>query len=357
MPKIKEDRWLPTKRLDMRNLLLNCIIAIFLILAGAFCIQISVSAEMEFVNRGVVFSDPTHTEAMSEQWLKQPIHYQKLPENIDLSITLDQQLYPALMPLIKEFAGKHQLRIAVSEGTCGISAGALLDKNVDIGGFCCPAGETDRLPGLKYHTLGIASIALIAHPSNSTVDISAEQLRKIFRGQIGSWEKTEGNSNNTSGLSRIQPIARLHCKTRPGHWRLILDNEDDFSPTLDEVATIPDMISHVIREQGTIGYETLWMTKRYAKIGNVKLLKINGHSPKDKQAILDRLYPFYRTFNMSSWTHPDLHKSSATALINYIQDNFERVDKKYEFISAKQLRASGWRFNDEELIGEPALTK
>lgn len=318
------------------------------------------------MTHNIAFSDPANIETMPEEWLKQPILYKKLPDNTDLAITLDQQLYPALVPLIKEYAKKNHLRIAVSEGTCGISAGALLDKTVDIGGFCCPAGETDRLPGLKFHTLGIASIALIVHPENMVESISVKQARMIFSGQTGKWYESGKLSERqtiivkkmTSSQSNIQPIARLHCKTRPGHWRLILDNEDAFSPTLDEVATIPDMISHVVRDKQAIGYETLWMTRLYEQqIGQVGLLKVNGYSPEDKQAVLNGQYPFYRTYNISSWTAPDLKKESATELVKYIQDNFARVDQKYAFISANQLKKSGWQFSNDELIGEPQAIK
>jgi len=152
----------------------------------------------------------------------------------------------------------------------------------------------------------------------------------------------------------IQPVARLHCKTRPGHWRLILENEDEFSATLDEVATIPDMIAHVVRDKQVIGYETLWMTRRYEQqIGPVGLLKINGYSPEDNQAVINGQYPFYRTFNLSSWTSPHLQKQTAKDLVQYIQNNFSRINTKYAFISAAQLKKSGWHFSDDELISEP----
>lgn len=336
--------------------------SIIILLFSAFWLPINLMAEIESSDKGVAFSDPEKIEMMPEQWQKQGITYKKLPANTDLVITLDQQLYPALLPIIKKYARQHNLRIAVSEGTCGISAGALLDKNVDIGGFCCPAGEVDRLPGLKYHTLGIASIALIVHPDNPIANISLQQARMIFSGQIGSWEDLKTHSTKqqeqSRTSSRTQPIGRLHCKTRPGHWRLILENEDEFSPTLDEVATIPDMISHVAKDKQAIGYETLWMTRLYEqKIGQVGLLKVNGFSPKDKQAVVNGQYPFYRTFNITSWTSPDLQKETAINLVKYIQDNFERVDPKYAFISATQLHKAGWIFSNDELIGEPKPLK
>ncbi|MCU7834355.1 MAG: substrate-binding domain-containing protein [gamma proteobacterium symbiont of Taylorina sp.] len=325
-----------------------------------FLIPIDLMAESDVTQSDIAFSDPSQIEAMPEQWQEKPIFYKNLPADTDLAITLDQQLYPALVPLIKEYAKKHHLRIAVSEGTCGISAGALMDKNVDIGGFCCPAGETDRLPGLKYHTLAIAAIALLVHPDNNTINISSAQARNIFSGNIGNWDElnTAEKTPPVNPSLSVQPVARLHCKTRPGHWRLILENEDEFSATLDEVATIPDMITHVSRDRQVIGYETLWMTRLYEKqIGRVGLLNINDHSPEDNQAIINGQYPFYRTFNLSSWTSPHLQKQTAKDLVQYIQNNFSRVDAKYAFIPAAQLKKSGWLFSGDELTGEPQAKK
>jgi len=309
-------------------------------------------------NGGPAFSDPDKTVTMPEAWQQQPLHYADLPPGTDLAVTLDQHLYPALLPLIKEFAHAHKLHIAVQEGTCGISAGALEDKEVDIGGFCCPAGEPDRLPGLRYHTLGIAALALLVNPKNPVDNVDTATARRIFSGYINDWQDVVSGEKKAQlpSIAPIQAVARLHCKNRPGHWRLILDNEDQFSPTLLEVSTIQDMIHRVARLPDAVGYETLWMVERYGK-GTVKTLKVNGFSPTDVQALVANDYPFYRTYNISSWTAPHLAKPEAKALVDYLMQEFHRVDPKYGFVPASRLREAGWRFHGDELIGEPPAVK
>lgn len=302
---------------------------------------------------GPAFSDPGIRVSMPEAWRQQPITYKEMPPDTDVAVTLDQHLYPALQPLIREFARQQQLRIAVQEGTCGISAGALADKMVDIGGFCCPAGEIDRLPGLTYHTLGIAALALLVNPANPVDDVDVATARRIFQGDITNWQEVaEAGKEKLPTITPIQAVARLHCKNRPGHWRLILDNEDQFSPTLLEVSTIQDMIRRVARLPDAIGYETLWMVERYGK-GEVKAVKINGFSPWDNQALVEGKYPFYRTYNISSWSAPHLARPEAKALVDYLMQEFHQVDPKYGFVSAARLREAGWRFSGEELVGEP----
>ena len=133
---------------------------------------------------GKPFSDPSQIYDMPVDWKKQRIKYDSSEGNADIIITLDQHLYPALLSLIQKYAKKHSLKIVVKEGTCGISSEMLSRKAVDIGGFCCPPAKTDRLPGLRFHTVGINALALLVHPDNPIDNITLEQARKIFMGEI-----------------------------------------------------------------------------------------------------------------------------------------------------------------------------
>ena len=302
---------------------------------------------------GVAFSDPGRSEVLPDRWLKQSIQYRDVPAGSDLVITLDQHLYPALVPIIKDFARQNKLQIAVQEGTCGVSAGALLDKKVDIGGFCCPAGSADRLPGLKFHTLGIAALALITHPDNPEKNMSLDMARQIFSGGIASWNQLQTSAKNSVANNRpIQPLARLHCKNRPGHWKLILPDEDHFSPLTHEISSIPDMIQRVAGYSNSIGYETLWMTRLHNKYP-VKTIQINGNAPEDNQALLDGRYPFYRSYNITSWDSDETSKPIVAELIGYIYSRFDSLDTKYGFISSDKLRKANWKFNGDELVSSP----
>ena len=60
---------------------------------------------------------------------------------MDMVVSLDQQMYPAIKPIIDDYAKKNAIKILVKDGTCGISAGMLAKKSVDVGGFCCPPGS------------------------------------------------------------------------------------------------------------------------------------------------------------------------------------------------------------------------
>jgi len=302
--------------------------------------------------RGKPFTDPTSTMSMPSSWYKKPITYDKWSENADIAITLDQRLYPALLPLINKYAKIHSLKIKVKKATCGITAGMLSQKMVDIGGFCCSPSLEDRLPGLRFHTLGIASIAFFVHKDNPTKNVTLKEVRGIFQGNIFKWSDLEDNKGNKSTKYNIQTIGRLHCKKRPGHWRLLLDNQDLFSSDLHEVGSIDDMIISIGNNRKAIGYEVLWMEQLYAKKGSIKPLMIDGISPTESKHLISGKYPIYRTFNITTWNNRNQANKKALQLVEYLLKHVDDIGKKFGIIPITFLRKAGWKFHGNELIGE-----
>lgn len=303
---------------------------------------------------GRAFSPPDQIIPMGEDWERQGITH-KTPEPVDLAVALDQQLYPALGPMIETFAKERGVRIAVQNGTCGISAGLLSEKAVEMGGFCCPPGVTDRLPGLKFHTIGIGALALIVHPDNPISDIPLDKARALFGPDVRDWSELPMSGYRSSLYAPVKAIARLHCKARPGHWRLILDKEQDFGWEITEVSAIRDMIQQVSSQPGAIGYETLWHIHRIKRDeGNtVKTVKVDGTAPENDEAVIRGQYPLYRVFNITTWGEGPAHKALADELADYLIAQADQIERKYAILPVSKLRKNGWRFDGNELISEP----
>jgi ABC-type phosphate transport system substrate-binding protein len=297
---------------------------------------------------GKPFTDPSKIQEMPPGWAEKPVKHETENGGADLVVTLDQHLYPVLVPVIEQYAAERGLKVAVEEGTCGISAGKLARKAVDIGGFCCPPGETDRLPGLEFHTLGVAPLLILVHPANPVSDLRLEDVRRVFRGAAYRWSELGGED------ILIQTVGRLHCKLRPGHWRLILDNEDLFSPRLQEVGAIPDMISLVAGNPGAVGYEVMHMVRRYGEKGAVKVLKIDGRAPSNPAHLLSGLYPFYRAYNITTWRGGNVRNPEAEKLAEHLLREAGRLEGETDIIPASRLRERGWKFRGHELVGGPA---
>lgn len=301
---------------------------------------------------GRPFTDPSDIVPMPDSWRKAPITH-KTPKPVDLAVSLDQQLYPALLPIIRDFAKTRGKEIAVQEGTCGISGGVLAEKTADIGGFCCPPAVTDRLPGLKYHTLGIGSLALIVHPNNPRDDVSLKQAQDLFGGHATRWADLPMSGIKAAADRDVRAVARLHCKQRPGHWRLILDDENLFGRDIQEVSAITDMILQVGRMESAIGYETLWHIVRHVNQQKVKLLRVNGVDPRDDAALASGSYPLYRVFNITTWADTPAAKPLADDLASYLIEKAGAIAPEFGILPVQKLRAEGWKFFENELIGMP----
>lgn len=322
------------------------------VLAGILLFSPALAAEADRL-RGDPFSDPAATFPMPADWMLKPIKYEAWSGKADLTVTLEQDVYQILLPLIRAYGKEKGITIAVQEGTCGISAGALSRRAVDIGGFCCPPGREDRLPGLRFHTLGIVAKAILVHPENPLSNLSLQQAREIFGGKVSRWSEVKMPGGKTGSERPIRAVARFHCPTRPGHWRLLLDNEDLFSLRINEVRTISDMVSQVAGSPDAIGWEVMGMAEQYRNLGRVKALMIDGFAPTDIQALVTGKYPIYRTYNITTWEGQGIASGHAAGLVAYLNKEVVKIEPRYGFAPAARLREAGWRFSGDELIGEP----
>lgn len=309
--------------------------------------------DMEEQIRNKAFTNPADKASMPPDWVERPIQYLDEAKGADLTIVLDQDIHHTFVPIIHRFATANKLKVFAKEATCGIAAAMLIKKNTDMGGFCCPPGKEDRLPGIQVHTIGIVAKAILVHPDNPLDNMSSEQVRQIFQGKISRWSELETQPGTKGPNLTIQPMGRFHCKTRPGHWYQLLPDEKMFSPLLHEVSSIPDMISLVSSNKDAIGWEVMSMANHYANLGQVKALKINNHPPTDKEAIATRSYPFYRTYNVTTWSGDTIKNDNARKLVDYLIKESANIDSRFGFVPSGKLRQTGWRFLDDELIGEP----
>lgn len=334
-----------------RKIILYCTVAIILFLTSWAL------SEIWHDFRGEAFSGPAKQLDMPDEWKQQPVRYENWAENADLAVTLDQHLYPALLPLINKYARENNLKIAVNEGTCGISAGLLMRKAVDIAGFCCPPGGTDRYPDLTYHTLGIGSLAILVNPVNPVDDITFKQAQQIFQGKIHRWSELKTAGGRPGPDVPIISAARLHCKTRPGHWRLLLSDEDHFSARLRTVGSIQDVMFEVYNNDYAIaGFETLYMAHyRYLQGVKLKPLRIDGYSPDVQEYLVSGNYRIYHTYNLTAWTGESQKKKPAADLIDYLIRHADVIDASFGIVPSSSLRKAGWIFTGNELTGEPAI--
>ena len=303
--------------------------------------------------QGETFADHTYVKKMKPEWIDKPVAYDGKIKNADLVISLGQQTYPALHKLVEKMADDRGIKVVIQQGSCGKTAKKLSRKAVDVGAYCCPPMKKDRLPGLQFHTIGIAPIAFVTHPSNPLKNITSVEAQDIYRGEYVQWSEVPSAKKLNLTKEKIQPVVRLHCKKRPGHWRHLLKNEDLFSPRIFEVGVIPDMIKQVAKNEAAIGIETEYMLKVHKKHGDLKVLSIDGHRPSQQEFLLNGEYPIYRTYNLTTWEGDGKNYKLAKEFVAALKAHIEKNGDDYGFIPPSKLQKAGWKFNGDELISEP----
>ncbi|MEO5372780.1 MAG: substrate-binding domain-containing protein [Alphaproteobacteria bacterium] len=296
------------------------------------------------------FTDPAVVTPMPPEWLARPLRREN--PDADLAIILDQQIYGALVPFIEEFARKEKLKVAVQSGTCGIAATELARKAIDIGGYCCAPEAADRLPGIRFHTIGITAITLIVHPDNPVENVSLDEARRLFGGRITKWSDVAGTPAATRSGESVRVITRLHCKARPGHWRLLLNDEESFSHDANDVGAIPDMIRAVSLHRNAIGYETNWHVAVHAPKAPVRQIRIDGVDARDAEALARHRYPIYEVMTLTTWEGAAANPK-ADRLVAYLLERARDIGGEYGLVPVQDLVRAGWIFKGDELVGEP----
>ena len=303
--------------------------------------------------QGPAFVGHDHTKPMEQDWIDKKVTYDKKIKNADLVLSLGQQTYPALHKIVEEMAEKRGINVVIQQGSCGKTAKKIKRKAVDVGAFCCPPMKGDRLPGLEFHTIAIAPIAFATHPSNPLKNITSIEAQDIFRGEYVQWSQVESAKKVNFTGDTIQPVVRLHCKKRPGHWRHMLKSEDLMSSRLFEVGVIPDMIKQVASNEMAIGIETMFMLEVHKEHGDLKVLTVDGHHPNEEKYVLNGEYPIYRTYNLTTWQGEGKNYQLAKEFVQELKAHVETHGERYGFIPPSRLKKAGWKFNGDELIAEP----
>lgn len=139
-----------------------------------------------------------------------------------------------------------QLEIAAGGSVVGIQA--IHDGTVDIG-MASRALTPDEAQGVNVHQVAVDVIAMVVHPSNPVRDLSLEQLRGIYTGQIVNWRDLGGPDLD------IAPVARgENSGTRGAFDHLALDDQEAAAPNLVTVETAGEVAARVAADPAAIGY-------------------------------------------------------------------------------------------------------
>ena len=172
----------------------------------------------------------------------------------------------------------------------GIKAAKQATASHETFGFlCCPLSDEEvEKEGLIVYPLAKEPIYILTHSDNPVTNLSLEEVRAIFRGDILNWQEVGGPDKP------IVVVTRLHCKERPGHWKSILPSDKAFRQERLNVKSDAAMIQTMNDFSGSIGFSgSTWPFKpddhvKFVTVGGVKPTAANLEAGK---------YPYFRVLS------------------------------------------------------------
>jgi len=222
------------------------------------------------------------------------------PDDIGFHMVGARPLYfGGLHDLAKYYETKTGIKIFSKAGGCSAAREEIeVPDKLAFGAWCCPVPNAfDENVEIVRIPIAMDAIVVYVHPSNPINNITIEQLRGIYRGEITRWSELGGADKP------IVPLVRRHCEGLPEVFReKVVGDWGRYENVTNwlEVKSIKKMIENVEKFPLSIGYES------YVFGGNdgVKIINIEGIVP-NKENIRSKRYPFWRLLSLG------VHKSYA----------------------------------------------
>lgn len=175
--------------------------------------------------------------------------------------------------------------ISFTYNPTGSGAGitAVSTDRCDIGLSSRRLREKEKEQGLTETILAYDGIAMIVHPENPVTNLTVEDLRKIYKGELKNWKEVGGKDAEIVCIGR-----EAGSGTRDG-FESITQTKDNCKYR-QELTSTGDVIATVAGNPNALGYASLASVKK-----SVKAVAVNSVSPSEA-TIKDGSYTIQRPF-------------------------------------------------------------
>lgn len=113
----------------------------------------------------------------------------------------------SVQPLSEELAAVFmekypEVSVEVQGGGSSVGVKSAAEKIADIGAASREVKESEKELGLTEYVIAKDGIAVIVNPSNEVADLTLEQIKKIFTGEITNWKELGGKEQAITVVSR-----------------------------------------------------------------------------------------------------------------------------------------------------------
>lgn len=198
-----------------------------------------------------------------------------------------------VLPIVQKAAEVYMeknpdVNISVRGGGSGTGIAALLDNVIDIANSSRFIKDEEVQSALSKgiypvpHRIAIDGIAVVIHPDNPVDDLSMEEIKKIYTGEITNWKEVGGPDRQIVVISRDSSSGTFEV-----FEEIVLEGEKVTAGALLQT-TNGGVINVVTSTKGAIGYVGLGYLSPA-----LKAVKVNGVSPS-KETIISGQFPIAR---------------------------------------------------------------
>ncbi len=204
-----------------------------------------------------------------------------------LQLAGSTSVQPHAEVLAKAFqANNSGVQVFVQGGgsSAGITAVGAGTADIGMSSANLSASQLSKYPNLKAVPIAVDGIAVIVSPQNTVSNLTMNQTRDIFTGNITNWNQVGGSDAKINVVNREEGSG-----TRDGIQKIVLKGGNFSSGGITQSST-GAVRSYVAGDPNAIGYIS------FAEVDNsVKALNINAVAPK-YDTIADGTYPIQRYF-------------------------------------------------------------
>mgnify|MGYP002783238508 CR=1 FL=1 len=179
------------------------------------------------------------------------------------------------------------LKEAITEEYPNLTLEAVTNGTADIGDSSRALKDEEKAKGIEENIVAIDGIAVVTHKDNKVSDLTTDDLKKIYTGEITNWKDLGGDDQ------AIVVVGREAGSGTRGAFEEILGIEDacKYAQELNETGAVMAKVSETA---GAIGYVSLDVVD-----DTVKSLKLDGVKASEK-TIKDGSYTLQRPFVMAT---------------------------------------------------------
>lgn len=200
--------------------------------------------------------------------------------------------------------------VTVTVEYTGSGAGleALAAGTVDVGNASRALKDEEKANGFVENIVAIDGIAVITDTNNTVVDISSENLSKIYTGEFTNWSELGGDDKPIVVIGR-----EAESGTRDAFEELLeVQDSCKYAQELDSTGAV---LAKVASTPGAIGYVSLDVVD-----SSVNAIKIDGVDPTEEQ-ILAGNYLLQRPFVMATNGEITEQSEAVQAWFDYINSD------------------------------------